>query len=170
MQPPPPTPARTLAKIKTNFEGANPHTRFPIVNITVATQKLVRRPKISLSFPLSGWVAVRPMRYPEPSHEMIDRELNSWAIVEERVEVMVVSAAARKVATHVEIIPATTFDLMVVSCWARRGVLSDIVALQLSSVKVDRNHEGTSRPLLELGGLREMECRRAGVIDIRDEP
>lgn len=124
MQPPPPIPARTRAKMRTAFERARPQMRFPIVNMQVAKQKLTFRPKMSLNFPLSGCVAVRPIKYPEPSHEMIARESNSSAIVEESVAVMVVSAAARNVAIQVETIPATTFDLIETSGRLRRGVSS----------------------------------------------
>ena len=66
--------------------------RFPAANMVEAAMKLFRRPKISLSFPLKGCVAVRAIKYEDPSHEMIVRDSNSVAIAEDMVEVTVLSS------------------------------------------------------------------------------
>lgn len=112
IHPPPPIPVMTLAQISVIFDPARPQAKFPIVNSVAAVQKLVRRPNMSLNLPLRGWVAVRPIKYPDPSQDIIAKESNSVAIVAERVDVMVLSAAARKVAIHVEMIPIAILDLM----------------------------------------------------------
>lgn len=91
MQPPPPIPAITRPRIRQLLEPASPQTKFPMENIKAAITKLALRPKISLSFPLSGCVAVRAMRYPEPSHEIMASDWNSSAMVEDRVDDMVLS-------------------------------------------------------------------------------
>jgi len=46
---------------------------------------------MSVSLPLSGWVAVREIKKLEPRREMMVREPNSAATVAEMVEVMVLS-------------------------------------------------------------------------------
>jgi hypothetical protein len=129
IHPPPPMPVMTRAQIRGIFECAKPQAKFPIVKRLAAVQKLARRPKMSLNLPLSGCVAVRPIRYPDPSHEIIASESNSAAIVAERVEVMVLSAAARNVAIQVAIMPAMILGFMGLSElnseWGSREVFSE---------------------------------------------
>jgi hypothetical protein len=68
---------------------------------------------------------------------MVLTEWNSFAIVAERVDVMVLSAAARKVAIQVEIMPAMMGGLRdVSSSW--RGLYPAVVAMALSFLECVR--------------------------------
>lgn len=135
------TPAASNARNDTGADKEGFRVRETAGQVSVkrlaAVQKLARRPKMSLNLPLSGCVAVKPIRYPDPSHEIIVSESNSAAIVAERVDVMVLSAAARNVAIQVAIMPAMILGLMGLSElhseWGSRGrrSLFDIVKIEV---------------------------------------
>ena len=72
--PPPPIPASALPRMIIPLDLAKPHVRLPRPKSTRHKTKPERRPKMSVSFPLKGWVVVTAMRYAEPSHEMMANE------------------------------------------------------------------------------------------------
>jgi hypothetical protein len=96
LHPPPPMPASALPRIIIALDLANPQDRLPTPNSIKQKRKPERRPKTSVSFPLNGCVVVRAMRYAEPSHDMMANEWNSDAIVEDNVEVIVLSGCGKK--------------------------------------------------------------------------
>lgn len=88
---PPPQPASIRPRTMAGTDCAKLQVRLPAAKIKQASRKTTRRPRISLNLPLNGCVAVMAIKYADPSNEMMVTEWNSPAIVEERVDVIVLS-------------------------------------------------------------------------------
>lgn len=109
---------------------AKPHIKLPTAKKTLENIRPVRREKISVNRPLSGWEAALAIRYPVANHERSENEWNEDEIGPVSVATTVVSSRISYSAS------STTYDLQSIPKAARKTPTHTLPKIRITSFVV----------------------------------